>query len=220
MKTLTLESEITPMSGTDTGLYDVACIHLQKRIESHGVEFSANAFDDWLANRDKSEIIPLFRSHNSEVQIGSVDNFHLDGLQLNARVYFSQNDDGRNVHTLVEEGHLKTFSVGINSIVWGGEHYDIIEKAQLHELSTTAIPADTQARILNRLEEFHYSMHCQGGACNTSKQLEGLARDVLGLSGKHAKTAVSLLKQRDVEERMHQRLAASLKQLNQSMERY
>jgi len=219
LKTLTLEASITPNPQTATGIYDVSCIHLETLIESHGLQFSANAFDDWLASRDQSDIIPLFRSHNSEVQIGSVDNFHVDGGQLKGRVYFSQNDDGRNVHTLIEEGHLKTFSVGINSIVWGGDDYDTIEKANLHELSTTAIPADAQARILSRLEEFHYSMHCQGSACNASKQLEVLARDALGLSSKHAKTAVSLLKQRDADERTQQRLAAALNHLNQSMER-
>jgi len=216
---LTLESSITPATQSTPGTYDVVCINLETMIPSHGITFSAGAFDDWLGSRDSSEIIPLFRSHNSEVQIGSVDNFHLGDNQLKARVYFSQNDDGRNVNTLIEEGHLKTFSVGINDIVWGGEDYDRIEKTKLHELSTTAIPADTQARILSQLEEFHYSMHCQGSACNASKQLEVLARDALGLSGKNAKKAVSLLKQRDVDQRMQQRLTASLNHLSHLTER-
>ena len=219
LKQLTLESSITPANQSTPGTYDVVCINLETPIPSHDLEFSASAFDDWLENRDATEIVPLFRSHNSEVQIGSVDNFRVDNGQLRARVYFSQNDDGRNVNTLIEEGHLKTFSIGINSIVWGGDSYNRIEKTQLHELSTTAIPADTQARILSRLEEFHYSMHCPGGVCNASKQLETLARDALGLSGKNAKKAVSLLKQRDVDQRTQAKLAASLNQLNQLMER-
>jgi HK97 family phage prohead protease len=216
--TLTLESSITPATQSTPGTYDVTCINLEKHIASHDLEFSANAFDEWLGNRDQGAIIPLFRSHNSEVQIGSVDNFRVDSGQLKARVYFSQNDDGRNVNTLIEEGHLATFSIGINSIVWGDEG-NVIEQAQLHELSTTAIPADAQARILNQIEAFHYSMHCQGGACNASKELEVLARDALGLSGKNAKTAVSLLKQRDVDLRVQKRLSASLNLLTQQMER-
>lgn len=215
-KTLTFETQIEPSA--TVGVYDVTCITLDQMIPSHGLQFSPAAFNEWLESRDQEQIIPLFRSHNSEIQIGSVDNFHVENNQLKARVYFSQNDDGRNVNTLIEEGHLQTFSVGINNIVWGGEEYDTIEQANLHELSTTAIPADAQARILSELEEFHYSMHCHGGACNTSKQLEKLARDALGLSAKGAKKAVSVFKQRDVEERQTRNLAATLNSINTLME--
>ena len=213
MNNLRLEANIDNTQAQGSDFYDVQCINFETLIPSHGVTFSAHAFDDWLESRDPQTIVPLFRSHNSEVQIGSVDDFKASDQGLSARVYFSQNDDARNVHTLIEEGHLKTFSIGINGIVWGGDEYERIEKANLHELSTTAIPADAKARILNQLEEFHYSMHCQGDACNASKQLETLARDALGLSSKQAKKAVSILKQRDAAERSRKRLDQAVNQL-------
>lgn len=97
----------------------------------------------------RSPEIPIFVQHNTQkLNIGIVKNIKVEGRELVGEMVFSEREEAKEIEKDVVDGILQNVSIGFEILSQRNENdLNIVDKAEIHELSIVGLPADKNARI-------------------------------------------------------------------------
>jgi HK97 family phage prohead protease len=119
--------------------------------DRHGEVIKA---DGWILD-DFKENAPMLWNHDAwGTPAGSFKNIRVEDKKLKMVASFASTEKGKEIKTLFDEGHLKTFSVGFMVKERDEKDPSIITKALLLEVSAVPIPANPKAKLTSSKQLF------------------------------------------------------------------
>ena len=179
--------------------------------DSYGDIIAPGAFKDSITNWVKKDTpLPILFNHNWDKVIGHFTELKEDhnGLYVKG-VLISGVQQASEVIKLLQSGTLGSLSIGymLEKFNDNADGTYLLEEIGLLEVSIVVIPANELA-LIDKVK------------CKTAnkqdvqiKDYERLIRDVASVSNKEAKTTISGLKQRDVEQQQLKQMSRILDQL-------